>query len=151
MTTPAVPVDDFEVCTRCTELRRPFVWITPKGARHRNVQECRCERDRHEERPATYGRHSFLSQVSLSGRAAADPAARSEFADRLVGFLQGAKTVSEWTEHAVRRDLADAGLDGRDAVPVLEYLDAVAGVDRKLRFEECLGFILEQSAAEVGE
>jgi hypothetical protein len=55
------------------------------------------------------------------------------------------------SEHARHRNLAALGLDDQPAVPLLDYLDAAARIDRAQRFEECLSYILEQSAQPEAE
>lgn len=82
------------------------------------------------------GRHSIMNGVGLRGDRAHDEDEVAAFVDRMKGFLDTTDRLSDWATEIIRRNCARVALGDRDRVPISEYLEAVAPLDRESAFEE---------------
>jgi len=151
---------DLELCIRCGELRGAVEWIDGR-ARRRLLQECACQRAlRSDARPRWWGFdfnvvaelcHVCESTVVPSGTRFAPPVCSSCRAQGLrlrPGGTVTRQRLGEWSREALTRNLLDAGLAHRSVVPLADYVEVVAFVDREQRVDECITFLDDVARAD---
>lgn len=151
---------DLELCTRCGELRGAVEWADGRRQR-RLLQECACQRAlRSDATPRWWGFDFNVvaelcrvceSTVLPSGTRFSPPVCADCRARGLrlrPGGTVTRQRLGKWSREALTRNLLDAGLAHRSVVPLADYLELVAFVDREQRVDECITFLDDVARAD---